>query len=46
MTIRLGERMHLIGGIRDLHISNGKGIVSENPAFDSRGGYVGWLLAL
>ena len=45
-SFRVHERASVIGGIRRLHISNGKGLVPENPAFDGLGGYFGVVLSL
>lgn len=45
-TLLLIERVHLLAGVRDFHISNGDIIAGDdrNPAFDSFGGYLGYLL--
>lgn len=41
MTTRVGDTTLLQLGIRHIHISNGKGFVDENPAYDGYGAFVG-----
>ncbi len=40
-TYRLQNQWHLIASISRLHVSNGKGLVRENPSFNGEGGYIG-----
>ena len=43
-TFRLGDDVHLVGGVRHLHISNARlRGEDENPSFDGPGAYVGVL---
>lgn len=44
-TLRLTERLHLMGGTRWFHLSNGTFWGDENPAFDGLTGYAGLLFA-
>jgi hypothetical protein len=42
ITLRIHDSLHAIGGIRRLHISNGRGFGHpKNPAYDGIGGYMG-----
>jgi hypothetical protein len=44
LSARLRQRMQLLVGLRHLHMSNGKGLVAENPSFDGLGAYLGVTL--
>ena len=44
LSARLRRNTQLLIGLRQLHMSNGKGLVPENPSFDGLGGYVGIAL--
>ena len=46
MTIKIRDWLHSVIGFRQLHISNGKGMVPENPSFDGAGGYIGYIFTL
>lgn len=46
LTWRADDRIHIVAGARQLHVSNGKGLVDENPSFDSLGGYLGTAILL
>lgn len=37
LTLRLKEQWHLAASVSELHVSNGKGFVEENPSFTGRG---------
>ena len=41
LTLRLKEQWHLIASVSELHVSNGKGFVDENPSFTGRGHTLG-----
>jgi hypothetical protein len=44
LSARLRRNAQLLVGLRQLHMSNGKGLVPENPSFDGLGGYIGIAL--
>jgi len=44
LSARLRQDIQLLAGLRQLHISNGKGVVPENPSFDGLGAYLGVAL--
>ena len=46
MTVRIHDDAHAIFGMRRFHLSNGKGLVPENPSYDGIGGYVGVVFTL
>ena len=41
LTYRVSDRLHLTFGARQLHVSNGRGIVDDNPSYDGIGTYLG-----
>ena len=44
LSARLRRETRLVAGLRQLHMSNGRGMVPENPSFDGLGAYVGLAL--
>lgn len=44
IDVALPRGLGLRAGIRQMHVSNGKGMVAENPSFDGLGGYAGVAL--
>lgn len=40
-SVRVKEATCVVAGVRQLHISNGRGMVARNPSYDGFGGYVG-----
>jgi len=44
LSARFRQDTQLLAGFRQLHISNGKGLVPENPSFDGLGAYLGVAL--
>ena len=46
LTVKIRDWVHGVFGFRQLHISNGKGIVPNNPSFDGAGGYIGYIFIL
>ena len=44
LSARLRQDTQLLAGLRQLHMSNGKGLVPENPSFDGLGAYLGIAL--
>ncbi len=44
-TIHLSHKKYLSFGWRWMHISNGKGLVSSNPAYDGNGLFIGFKFA-
>ncbi len=41
VSVPLRPDVHVLAGVRQLHMSNGKGLVEENPSFDGLGVHVG-----
>lgn len=39
-----GDGLQILAGLRQMHVSNGKGLVPQNPSFDGLGGYLGLAL--
>ena len=46
LTYQTGDRFHLVFGARQLHISNGRGFVEDNPSYDGVGAYFGGAFRL
>lgn len=46
LTYDTGRRFGLLGRVRQMHVSNGRGLAEENPSFDGWGADVGFLVKL
>lgn len=38
--VHIRDNLHLLLGVRNVHLSNGKGMVRDNPTFEGFGGYI------
>lgn len=41
LELELTSQLRLAAGVRQQHVSNGKGLVADNPAWDGQGAYLG-----